>query len=207
MKSDKKELIFDAMEQLMSSVPYKDISVNTIAKKAGIGKGSIYYYFKSKDEILYAVIERSYRRAVHEYIESVKSQSEVPALEKIQKLFQSIIKKDFKDNEKNLIVTLHLNNDILLHNKMKYFAIQEVSPILTELLQQGIKEGSIKTDTPKESAEIIVAVLTFLLDDNSFPEDSVSMKNKLKIFAGVLEVCLKTEPGSFDFLYNMSSSS
>ena len=180
MKNDKKELIFDAMEQLMASAPYKEISVDTIAKKAGIGKGSIYYYFKSKDEILYSVIERSYRRAVHEYFESIKSQADASALEKIKKLLQSVIKEDFKDNEKNLIVTLHLNNDILLHNKMKYFAVQEISPILTELLQQGIKEGSIKTDTPKESAEIIVAVLTFLLDDNGFPEDSVSMKNKLK---------------------------
>lgn len=206
MKIDKKDLIFDAMEQLMSTVPYKDISVNTIAKKAGIGKGSIYYYFKSKDEILYALIERSYRRAIHEYFESIQSESDAMSLEKIKKLFQIIITKEFKDNEKNLIVTLHLNNDLLLHNKMKYIAIQEISPILTELFEQGIKEGSIKTDMPKESAEIIVAVLTFLLDDTNFPENSVNMKNKLKIFAGVLETCLKTEPGSFDFIYNTDNN-
>ena len=49
MKNDKKELIFDALEQLMSRMAYKDISVDTIAKQAGIGKGSIYYYFESKD--------------------------------------------------------------------------------------------------------------------------------------------------------------
>ena len=66
MKNDKKEQIFDAMEQLLLTIPSGEISVDAIAKQAGIGKGSIYYYFKSKDEILSAVIERSYRRAIRE---------------------------------------------------------------------------------------------------------------------------------------------
>ena len=52
MKKNKRELIIDAMEQLMAEIPYSEISVDAIAKQAEIGKGSIYYYFKSKDEIL-----------------------------------------------------------------------------------------------------------------------------------------------------------
>lgn len=199
MKKEKKAQILDALEALMSSVSYRDISVDAIAKQAGIGKGSIYYYFDSKDEILYEVIERGYRRAIREYFDS--TEQGIPALEKIKQLFRSMIKEDFDGKGKNLIITLHLNDDMLLHNRMKYAAVQEISPILTELLLQGIGEGSIKTDTPKESAEIIVAVLTFLLDDTVFPADSASMQKKMKIFAGVLETCLKTESGSFDFLY------
>lgn len=201
MKTDKKELILDALEQLMAEAPYGSISVDSIAKRAGIGKGSIYYYFKTKDDILYSLIEQSYRRAMREYFSIMRSGSDVPALEKIKSLFQSVIKKDFSENEKNLLVTLNLNGDPLLHSKMKYAAVQEISPVLAELLEQGISEGSIKTDTPKESAEMIVAVLTFFLDDTTLPQDSESMRNKLKIFSGVLETCLRTDPGSFDFLY------
>lgn len=205
MKNDKKEQIFDAMEQLLLTVPSGEISVDAIAKQAGIGKGSIYYYFKSKDEILSAVIERSYRRAIREYFNSISAEKNalknMPALEKIKRLFQNLIKEDFQNNEQNLIVTLHLADDLTLHKKMKYIAVQEIAPILTDLLKQGIAEGSIETDTPKESAEMIVAVLTFFLDDTIFPETPTSMKNKLKIFARVLETSLKTEEGSFDFLY------
>ncbi|MGN1223633.1 MAG: TetR/AcrR family transcriptional regulator [Ruminococcus sp.] len=205
MKNDKKEQIFDAMEQLLLTVPSGEISVDAIAKQAGIGKGSIYYYFKSKDEILSAVIERSYRRAIREYFNSISAEKNalknMPALEKIKRLFQNLIKEDFQNNEQNLIVTLHLTDDLTLHKKMKYIAVQEIAPILTDLLKQGIAEGSIETDTPKESAEMIVAVLTFFLDDTIFPETPTSMKNKLKIFARVLETSLKTEEGSFDFLY------
>ncbi len=200
MKQDKRKQIFDALEELMSNVPFKEISVDLIAQKANIGKGSIYYYFESKDEILESLIERSYRRAIREYLDNI--QHEQTALGRIKQLFKSVIKKDFDDSRKNLIITLHLNDDVVLHNKLKAFAVQELSPILTVLLEQGIQDGSIEMDYPRESAEIIVSVLTVFLDNTSSPQDISSIKKKLKIFANVLETCLKTQKGSFDFLFD-----
>ncbi len=199
MKNDKKEQILQAMEKLMCVMPNKEISVNLIAKTAQMGKGSIYYYFESKEEILYAVIERCYKRAIHEYFKKINS--EASAMEKIKLLFRSILKKEFHDNQKNLIYTLHLHDDLLLHNKMKLVAFQEISPILEELLIQGIDEGTVSTETPKESAEMIVSVLTFFLDNTVIPENDQSILKKLKIFSNVLDTCLHAEKGSFDFLW------
>lgn len=201
MKTDKRQLIFDAMEELLTTMPYSAISVESIAKKAGIGKGSIYYYYQSKDEILYAVLENSYRRALRDFFESIQNLKETSAIEKIKRLFFSIIKKDFSETEKNMLVPLHTMNDTTLHNKMTTAAIQEISPVLTELLCEGNAEGSVKTETPKESAEIIVAVIMLFLDDTVFTDNAENIKNKLVILSTVLETCLKTEKGSFDFLY------
>ena len=92
MKTDKKELIFKATEELISEAAYNDITVDAIAKKAGIGKGSVYYYFKSKDEIIYAVVERSYRRAVRDFFENIHNRPETSSIEKMKLLFHSIIK-------------------------------------------------------------------------------------------------------------------
>lgn len=199
-KPDKRELIYDALEELMLTVPFGEISVESIAKKAGVGKGSVYYYFDSKDEILDNVIERSYRRAIREYFDNV--QSENTALGRIKQLFRSVIKKDFGSSRQNLIVTLHLHDDLILHNKLKAIAVQELSPILTVLLEQGIEEGSIKMEYPRESAEIIVTVLTVFLDNTMTSQERTSVKKKLKIFASVLETCLRTSKGSFDFLFD-----
>ena len=202
MKKDKKDLILDSTEKLMSVMPDSEITINMIAKNAGIGKGSVYYYFQSKDEILDAVIERCYKRALHEYFSDINVHS--TAIEKIRCLFQSIIKKEFHDNQQNLMLTLHLHDDLMLHHKMKLVALEEVSPVLTDLLYQGIEEGTIITDTPEESAEMIVAVITFLFYTSVFPPDDKKYYNKLRIFAKVLETCLQTEPGSFDFLFQGS---
>ena len=59
MKKDKYDIILDATRELMCSKgSVSDITVDMIAKRAGIGKGSIYYYFGSKDEIIDAVIDQ-----------------------------------------------------------------------------------------------------------------------------------------------------
>lgn len=196
VKSDKRELIFDALGDLMNTVPFKDISVDSIARAAGVAKGTVYYYFDSKEEILDNLIERSYRRAIREYLNSVTN--EQTALGRIKQLFRCATAEDF-GNKQNLLMTLHLHEDAILHIKLKTVAVQELSPILTVLLEQGIEEGSIKTEYPKESAEIILTTLTVFLDDSR--QDDPSIMRKLKIFANVLETCLKTPRGSFDFLF------
>ena len=52
--------ILDALQELLENQELPSISVSEIAHTAGIGKGSIYYYFPSKDAILQALVERNY---------------------------------------------------------------------------------------------------------------------------------------------------
>ena len=74
-------------------------------------------------------------------------------------------------------------------------------PVFTQILEEGVKDGSLHTETPKESSEMIVAMLTFLLNSSFFPSDDESTCHKLKLYANVLEPCLETEKGSFSFLF------
>ena len=201
-KPDKKDLILDSAEGLMKVMPDSEITINHIAQMAGIGKGSIYYYFKSKEEILDEVVLRSYKKALQEYFNNM---DEIPtAIGKIKCLFESIIKKKFNNHQENMLIALHTQDNVVLHNKMKLTAIEVISPVLTELLYQGIEEGTINTDSPEESAELIVAVISFLFDSTIFPEDNEKIYKKLKLFAKVLETCLQTEEGSFDFLFKIN---
>lgn len=195
----KRDIILDAAEALMCDISDKDISVEMIAKKAGIGKGSIYYYFESKDDIVNAVIERSYALAIKEYFNDACGSSD--PLTKFKALFRAVITQEFSDKRKNIIVYFHVQDNLVLHMKMMMTAVRTISPILTKLLAEGVKNGSIHTDYPKESAEMIVAMLTFLLDRSFFPSDNEGIYRKLKLYAGVLETCLQAENGSFDFLF------
>ena len=54
--------ILDALQKLLANHELQSISVSEIAHTAGIGKGSIYYYFPSKDAILQALVERNYEK-------------------------------------------------------------------------------------------------------------------------------------------------
>ena len=56
--------ILDALQVLLRDKEIGSITVEEIAKKSGMGKGSIYYYFPSKDAILEALIERNYKKPI-----------------------------------------------------------------------------------------------------------------------------------------------
>ena len=58
----KYDRILDALQELLENQKLQTISVSEIAETAGIGKGSIYYYFPSKDAILEALVERNYEK-------------------------------------------------------------------------------------------------------------------------------------------------
>ena len=109
MKNDKRERILDAAEQLMSQMQNREISVNMIAKEAQIGKGSVYYYFESKEEIIEAVVERCYKRIILEFFSEMQTGSS--AIDKIKLLFRSVVKEEFFGKQKNLIGSLHLHED------------------------------------------------------------------------------------------------
>ncbi|MBN2899827.1 MAG: helix-turn-helix transcriptional regulator, partial [Clostridia bacterium] len=49
--------IFDAAYQLMGDMGYEKMSMNAIASGAGITKPSLYYYFRSKEELVLGLLE------------------------------------------------------------------------------------------------------------------------------------------------------
>ena len=199
MKTRKYDIILDAAKELMCSKDsVADITVDMIAKQAGIGKGSIYYYFISKDEIIDAVIDQCYSVAIEDFIAEIKSHKN--SLEKLKLLFQSILSSELKDKCRNVIRELHLQNDIVTNYKLMMASIKVISPIVTELLVEGTEKGELHAEFPEESSRMIIAMLTFMLDNYFFPNSDENRLRSLKLYSQILETCLKTKPGSFDFL-------
>lgn len=199
MKKEKYDIILDAARELMCSKgSVADITVDMIAKQVGIGKGSIYYYFSSKDEIIDAVIDQCYTVAIGDFIEEIKTRSN--SLEKLKLLFQSILSSELRDKSRNVIRELHLQNDIVTNYKLMMASIKVISPIVTDLLVEGTEKGELHAEFPEESSRMIVAMLTFLLDNYFFPDSAENRLRSLKLYSQILETCLKTKPGSFDFL-------
>lgn len=199
MKTRKYDIILDAAKELMCSKDsVADITVDMIAKQAGIGKGSIYYYFISKDEIIDAVIDQCYSVAIEDFIAEIKSHKN--SLEKLKLLFQSILSSELKDKCRNVIRELHLQNDIVTNYKLMMASIKVISPIVTELLVEGTEKVELHAEFPEESSRMIIAMLTFLLDNYFFPNSDENRLRSLKLYSQILETCLKTKPGSFDFL-------
>ena len=200
-KQNKRDLILDTMQSLMSQNLASTATVSDIAKHAGIAKGGIYYYFSSKDEILDAVLERSYSQAIEKSWSLIQSKG-LDALSKVKQIFQMCVYPDIALHQKEMLTYLHLQDDLILHHKFLALTIREFTPILTEIIQQGEQEKSLHCEFPEQTSEIIVSTLVFLLEHTLFSCKDSEIPKKLHALSIMLERSMNAPEGSFDFLFS-----
>lgn len=199
-KQNKRDLILDTMQTLMSQNLASAATVSDIAKHAGIAKGGIYYYFNSKDEILDAVLERSYSQTIEKSWSLIESKG-LDALSKIKQIFQMCVYPDIALHQKEMLNYLHLQDDLNLHHKFLALTIHEFTPILTKIIEQGERENTLHCEFPEQTSEIILSMLVFLLDHTLFACKDSDIPKKLHALAIMLERSMHAPEGSFDFLY------
>ncbi|MGN0244196.1 MAG: TetR/AcrR family transcriptional regulator, partial [Lachnospiraceae bacterium] len=86
--ADKSKKILDALQQLLEEKSIQHISVSEIAARAGIGKGSIYYYYPSKDAIVDALIRRSYEQPL-QTAKALSARTNISSFTRMAMLFQA----------------------------------------------------------------------------------------------------------------------
>lgn len=197
---NKRDLILDAMQELMSTSSVQTISVSDIAQKAGIGKGSIYYYFNSKNDMIEAVIERSYFRVLDEGQALVDSQ-DMGAFEKMEIIYRACLDSSLELKRQEALNTFNeQQQSALIHQKFVGIIITRLEPILTDIIRQGIAEGKIRCEFPEETARIILTILTVTLDNSLAPISQEKITKVLTGFAWMLEESQDIPENTLQFL-------
>src|SRR5580704_8282255 len=77
--ADNHELILDSAGELLRELGYKKMTIDELAKHAGLGKGTVYLYFDSKQEVALSYIDRQNARLqahLHEILRRKSSATE-----------------------------------------------------------------------------------------------------------------------------------
>ena len=157
----KRDQILDALRELLINDNIRHISVSDIAKKAGIGKGSIYYYFSSKDEILDALIKRTYSGALA-FAKELVQRTDLSIFSRLSQITNACIAatQDFlrrselvKDPASS---TERLYDSAYIHQQFMKYSIVDFKDIYTEIIQQEIDKGTINVDSPHKEVPIKV---------------------------------------------------
>ncbi len=194
---DKRNLILNAMQKLLENDRGVSCSVSDIAKTAGIGKGSIYYYFKSKEEIFDALVEREYNLII-EKCKVIIDESQADAIQKFALLFQSYRSSVVSPA---MDTYLHQQQNAAIHQKSLAKILSSLSPIVADIIRQGVEEKLFHCDKPQETAEIILSVYCFLYDPGIFIWTPEQLKSKASALSALLENGLASAKGSFQFLH------
>lgn len=198
-ESIKSQKILDALQQLLEEKSIRHISVSEIAEKAGIGKGSIYYYYPSKDAIVDALIRRSYEQPLLT-AKSLSSRTDISSFTRIAMLFQACRNSSVVFIRQKHRSETSAQDLALLHQKYLNYLVSELKPVLTEIISQGIACGEIHFDYPAALSEIALIVLAVKLDNSLVPSAPEEIEDTLKGLISLLEKGTGVPAGTLDYL-------
>lgn len=198
--SPKYDKILDALQTLLENKQIQNISVSEIAQTAGIGKGSIYYYFPSKDAILEALIKRNHEKPL-DTAKRLAKQSEISPFTRMAMIFQTCRNSSAEFLLQDANASLgNAQERALLYQKHLNYLISKLKPELAMIIQQGIENGDIHFDYPAALAEIVLLVLSIKLDNMLLPSTSQEIEEVILGLISLLEKGTGNPSGSLNFL-------
>ena len=143
-KVDKYQHILEAACAVFAEQGFYQSTISQIARAAGVADGTIYLYFKNKDDILVQFYKYKTRQIFERFREAVKKSDS--ALEKLKCLIRVHLQEFQKDRNMAIVyqAETHQNRNV----GIEY--IKEMSKtyrdIITDVVEPGQEEGTIRKD-------------------------------------------------------------
>ena len=146
--------ILDTAERLFIETGYDRASLQEIIDETGLSKGAIYHHFASKEDIFYAVCDRIGQRNAGELV-AVRDGPSLNGLEKLRTIFKVSLHPD-KQSKMYSMMPYLIDNPKFLAAELQSLFMEVVPEFLEPIIRQGVADGSIRTDHPKELAEAML---------------------------------------------------
>jgi len=179
-KTAKREEILQAALRAFAKKGFSHTKMEDVAREAGIGKGTIYEYFRSKGELLQTAYENYLQETYRQTYEII--QSARPPLEKIREIILSIIRYYSRDPAimrvffDFWIESIHSGREPVIDFKKIYADYREMS---RALLRQALERGEIRANLPGNTPSVLVAVvegtfLQWIIDPEAFDMEKMA---------------------------------
>jgi len=192
---ERKNEILDVANELFARKGFDATTISDIIEKVGVARGTVYYHFKSKEDIMDALIER-YASRLLDAAKKIADDKSIPVFER---LFQTLMALS-ADNDEGLVASeeIHKPQNALMHQKIQEVNMEGIPPILTGIVEDGIKEGLFDTPYPYETMEMVVAYTNTVFDNYTVNLAREDLLAKIKAFIFNLERLFGAKAGSFD---------
>jgi AcrR family transcriptional regulator len=190
---ERRNEILDAADELFSQKGFDGTSTNDILEKVGIARGTLYHHFKSKEDIMDALIER-YNVRLLGAAEEIAADKSIPVVERIIHVVMALNISGGSSNE--IMDHIHKPQNALMHQKIQKVIINGVTPILAGIIREGIEQGLFNTPFPYECMEMVVIYANTVFDDDMVQMTNEERVLRIQAFVFNIERLLGVESGS-----------
>jgi len=156
-KMEKKDLILKAATRIISEKGYSSATIDEITKKAGVGKGTFYLYFKDKSELFFSIIEKEFDNLIQDIVKAVEGMDDF--FEKLKKGIEMYLLY----HQKNYFLFKILIQEKPFMKKKNFENFWEDFfsrwAFIKEGISQQIKEGKIKNLDPDDIIYSLLGII------------------------------------------------
>ena len=190
--AERRNEILDVAERLFCTNGYDDTSTNDILAEIGIARGTLYYHFKNKEDILDAMIDRVLDEVIRKAAGIALNES-VPVLER---LTQTVLAANVDTKTGDMILEqVHKPQNALMHAKMQEKLLSQLIPLFVKIIEDGISQNLMQTDYPEDTIQMLLLYSNTVFDDSIEYSEEVK-KRKVLAFISNAELMLHMEKGS-----------
>ncbi|MCE5169120.1 TetR/AcrR family transcriptional regulator [Paenibacillus profundus] len=191
---ERRNEILDAADELFGQKGFDGTSTNDILERVGIARGTLYHHFKSKEDIMDALIER-YNVRLLGAAQEIAADKSIPVVERIIRVVMAL-NISGESSSKEIMEHIHKPQNALMHQKIQRVIINGVTPILTGIIREGIEQGLFSTPFPYECMEMVVTYANTVFDDDIVTMTNEERGSRILAFVCNVERLLGAESGS-----------
>ena len=185
--TDKREAILRAAIKVFAGKGYFNSKVADIAGEAGIADGTVYLYFKSKDEILHSIFDRAMAEFIAEGRREIANITDPSA--KLHRIAELHLEKLGADRDMAIVFQVELRGSTKFMQEFSAAGFAEYLDIIRKTIAEGQESGVFRSDLkPIVCAKILYGALdemvtNWILSNKSY-ELAPMAGEVLKIFFG-----------------------
>jgi AcrR family transcriptional regulator len=190
---ERRNEILDAADELFGQKGFDGTSTNDILEKVGIARGTLYHHFKSKEDIMDALIDR-YSDGLLDAAQVIAADKTIPVVERMIRVVMAMNLSG--GSSKEIMEHIHKPQNALMHQKIQKVIINGLPPILTAIILEGIEQGMFSTPFPYECMEMVVIYANTVFDDDMITLTNEERGSRMLAFVCNVERLLGAASGS-----------
>lgn len=206
---ERKTEFLDTAMQLFMQHGYEQTSVNAIIDAVGVSKGAFYHYFRTKEDLLDEIAARASAQAL-EVAAGVLEEGDLDAVGKLNELFRRT--NSFKAQNRELMIAIaavfYSDSNALLRRRLTSRSTEMVAPLLAQIIEAGMVEGSMSVRYPLETARFVLRIGSEMVGEfarhlprvESEPEAVQLIVREVEVYTESVERILGLVPGSLTLI-------
>jgi TetR/AcrR family fatty acid metabolism transcriptional regulator len=158
--ADKREAILRAATKVFARNGYFNAKVADIARAAGVADGTVYLYFKSKEEILHSIFDRSMEEAIAEGRRQLDAIAD--PREKLRRIALLHLERLGADRDLAVVFQVELRGSTKFMEEFSAAGFAEYLSLIRETFAEGQREGVFRREL---NAKTVAKVLFGALDE------------------------------------------